>query len=165
MLIAEALASCTTVEDASEFFQQTPRTGGGLLMLGDPSGEIAAVEISNGQVVRRDAQNDRLAHSNRYCCAPMRQLEVHEEAMYAKNHALNGRRVHQSSELPAAERTNEVRSRGDSESDVESRSRRQTLGRYNLHARRILAHHRLAAAAAVGESSASEFQPDVYRTV
>jgi predicted choloylglycine hydrolase len=98
MLIAEALAACRTVGDAVQFFQQTPRTGGGLLMLGDPSGEIAAVEISNRQVVRRDPQHDRLAHSNRYCSATMRQLEVHEEAMYGKNHFLSGRRVHQSSE-------------------------------------------------------------------
>lgn len=98
MLIAEALASLQTVHQTVEFFQRTPRTGGGLLMLGDPSGEIASLEISNGQVVRRNPQDDRLAHSNRYCCAPMRQVEVDEQATYGKNHALNGRRVHQSSE-------------------------------------------------------------------
>lgn len=99
MLIAEALAAFQTVDEAVEFFQQTPRTGGGLLMLGDPSGDIASLEISNSQVVRRHPQNDRLAHSNRYWCAPTRQVEVDERSTYGTKspRSLQGRRVHQSS--------------------------------------------------------------------
>ena len=67
-------------------------------MLGDASGEIASLEISNAQAVRRDTRNDRIAHSNRYGCAEMQQVEVHEDATYDRNHALSGRRVHQSSQ-------------------------------------------------------------------
>lgn len=107
MLIAEALARFESVDDAVTFFNLTPRTGGGLLMLGDAGGAIASIEISSTRLHRRDPApgTDRLGHTNRYCSPAMREVELHPSATH--NHkapqALRGRRVHRSAEDRDAE--------------------------------------------------------------
>jgi Acyl-coenzyme A:6-aminopenicillanic acid acyl-transferase len=102
MLIAESLANCRTVEEAVNFFQQSRRVGGGLLMLGDAGGTIASLEISSTRLVRRDppAQRDRLCHTNRFCCPATSEVELDPSAVYGTNAPtpLRGRRVHQSSD-------------------------------------------------------------------
>jgi hypothetical protein len=100
MLIAEALANLRTVDEAIAFFQRTPRTGGGLLMLGDADGRIAAIDISPTRVAVRTPERDRLFHTNRYCSAVMCEVEIPSVATYGDRSPtpLRGRRVHQSSE-------------------------------------------------------------------
>ncbi|HUG18497.1 MAG TPA: C45 family peptidase [Planctomycetaceae bacterium] len=102
MLISEAMANCRTVEDAVEYFQTSPRVGGGLLMLGDSRGTIASLEISSTRCVRRDPADgrDRLCHTNRFCCSATCEVELSESAVYGQQApaVLRGRRVHQSSD-------------------------------------------------------------------
>ena len=106
MLIADALARFRSVDQAVDFFFQSPRVGGGLLMLGDPSGTIASLEISNTRVERREpaAGHDRLFHTNRYCCAAMSAIEVDDRAMHGTKspRPLRGHRVHQSADERSA---------------------------------------------------------------
>ena len=106
MLIADALARFRSVDQAVDFFSKSPRVGGGLLMLGDPSGTIASLEISSTRVERRDPAvgHDRLFHTNRYCCAAMSAIEVDDRAMHGTKspRPLRGRRVHQSAEARSA---------------------------------------------------------------
>jgi len=100
MLIGEALARLRTVEEAIAWFRATPRVGGGLLMLGDESGRIAALDISNTQLEVRHPERDRLFHTNRYCADAMGRVELSDAAVYSERSpaVLRGRRVHQSGE-------------------------------------------------------------------
>ena len=102
MLIADALARFETVDQATDFLANSPRVGGGLLMLGDAGGAIASIEISNTRLERRDSQSgtDRLCHTNRYCKPAMREVELHSAATHHNKapQPLRGRRVHRSSE-------------------------------------------------------------------
>lgn len=104
MLIGEALARFRTVRETCEFFQTTPRIGGGLLMLGDADGRIAALELSNSCVKVRETAEEYLAYTNRYCHADMPELELDESATYGirSPQVLRGRRVHQSADTRAA---------------------------------------------------------------
>lgn len=100
MLIAEAMSRLKTVPAAVEFFRGTPRSGGGMLMLGDAEGRIAAIDISNSRESARDPERDRLFHSNRYCSPSTKEVELDAAAVYARRspRALQGRRVHQSAD-------------------------------------------------------------------
>ena len=100
MLIAEALSGCRTVEEACDLFQSTPRVGGGLLMLGDAAGTIAAVEISNTTVQVREPVEERLSHTNRYCRPDMGRFELDETSTYGARSPspLRNTRVHDSSD-------------------------------------------------------------------
>src|SRR5690606_2851526 len=101
ILVAEALSRCRTVEEVCEWFQSTPRVGGGLLMLGDAAGTIAAVEISNSTVKVREPVTDRLSHTNRYCHPEMARFELDATSRHgARSPApLRGVRVHQSADV------------------------------------------------------------------
>jgi hypothetical protein len=101
MLIAEALSRCRTVEEVCDWFQSTPRVGGGLLMLGDAAGTIAAVEISNSTVKVREPVTDRLSHTNRYCHPDMARFELDATSTHGARSpaSLRGGRVHHSSDV------------------------------------------------------------------
>ena len=107
MAIAEALSRCKSVDETVEFFSQTPRVGGGLLMLGDADGTIASLEVSNRRLKRRDPEpeQDYLGHTNRYCSPFMCSIELHPHATHGDRapEVLRGRRVHKSSELRDAD--------------------------------------------------------------
>ena len=100
MLVAEALSRFRTIEETCHFFEKMPRVGGGLLMLGDADGRIAAVELSNSRVRVRQAEQDYLAHTNRFCGSAMLDVELSKTAMYGIHfpQVLRGRRVHQSAD-------------------------------------------------------------------
>ena len=101
MLIAEALSRCRTIAETVEYFRSMPRIGGGLLMLGDADGRIAALELSNTRVEVRDATDGHLSHTNRYCHSDMAAIELQDDVAYAEGapRVLQGRVVHQSSTL------------------------------------------------------------------
>ncbi len=86
MAIADALASCATVEEAVRHFKSAPRWGAGLLMLADPSGDIASVELSNTRTgVRRPANGtDWLLCTNVCLCNETREVQVSELAAYSE---------------------------------------------------------------------------------
>ena len=69
-------------------------------MLGDASGRIAALDISNTRVQVREPKQDRIFHTNRYCHPGMADIEL--EATSVHHHRspeqLRGRRVHQSAD-------------------------------------------------------------------
>lgn len=101
MHIAEALSRFACVDETVAYFRTAPRVGGGLLMLGDATGRIAALDVSNSRVELREAEHDRMFHTNRYCCPAMREVELSPAAVHNERSplALRGRRVHQSAEL------------------------------------------------------------------
>lgn len=85
MAIAEALATCESVSAALECISQRPRWGGGILMLADATGDIAALELANTRsAVRRPAAGqDWLAFTNVCFCPEIRAVQVPETAVFS----------------------------------------------------------------------------------
>lgn len=82
MLVQEALETCKTVREAVTYFQKSPRAGGALLMLADPSGDMVALEMAPSRVVVREAEGDVLMHTNHYQTEDLKQIQVPLEATY-----------------------------------------------------------------------------------
>jgi predicted choloylglycine hydrolase len=103
MAISDALARCGTVTDAADAITSKPRSGGGLLMLADATGDVASLELSSTRAeLRRPAPGeDVLFHANAFATARMREVQVAWDAVYTNRAPtpLRGRRVHQSSHL------------------------------------------------------------------
>lgn len=102
MLIADALAHCTTVDAAVDRMRGRARAGGGMLMLADAEGQIASLELSSTRSAVRRPTGGRnwLTHTNRFQCAEMADVELDPRAVYSKRApaALRGLRVHQSAD-------------------------------------------------------------------
>jgi hypothetical protein len=100
MLISEALLRCRTISELSMYLQQTPRSGGGLLLAADESGRIAALEISNTLVRKCDPVRGRLFRSNRYRHPELASHEIAADACYGNRApvALRGQRIHESAD-------------------------------------------------------------------
>ena len=103
MLVSEALGHCRTVPEAIGFLSSARRWGGGLLMLGDASGQIGSVELSNTRSASHAdlGGTDWLFHANRFRNSSMRSAEINDQAVYSNRspRALRGERVHTSSDL------------------------------------------------------------------
>jgi hypothetical protein len=84
MAISLALERCRTVAEAANLIATRPRWGGGLLMLADATGDIASLELSNSraQLRRPAAGEDLVFHSNAFCTAPMREVQVPDDAIF-----------------------------------------------------------------------------------
>jgi predicted choloylglycine hydrolase len=84
MAISEALAKCQTVTEAANWIASRPRWGGGLLMLADPSGDIASLELSNTRSrLRRPADGENVIHhTNCFAQPEMRAVEVPADATF-----------------------------------------------------------------------------------
>ena len=82
--ITAALEQCGTVAEAARLITARPRWGGGLLMLADPSGDIASLELSSTrcQLRRPAAGEDVLFHTNAFHTAPMRAVQVSPDAVF-----------------------------------------------------------------------------------
>lgn len=108
MLIADALASCASVTEAIRQITAKPRWGGGLLMLADAAGDIAAVELSNTRagIRRPPADTDWLLNTNVCHCQETCEVQVSESAAFSANtpvplrgqavlrpHAIRARRI------------------------------------------------------------------------
>ncbi len=102
MLVSDTLAHCTTVDEAVDHIDRMARTGGGILMLADAEDRIASLELSSTRsAVRLPFQDtDRLAHTNRFQCAKMADVELDPQAVHSKLAplALRGLRVHESAD-------------------------------------------------------------------
>ena len=100
MLISSALERCATVDEAVKFMGNQPRFGGALLMLADAGGDIASLELSGNhhQVRRPEAGQDVVFHTNRFMTPQMRQVEVHDQAVFTKPADVRGLRVHDSAD-------------------------------------------------------------------
>ena len=102
MAVAEALGRCATVEEAADFIAATPRWGGGMLMLADAAGDIAALELSNTQCCLRrpNSGGGILFHTNQFHTETMKQIQVSPRAIFADTapQVVRGRRVLESSE-------------------------------------------------------------------
>jgi acyl-CoA:6-aminopenicillanic acid acyl transferase len=102
MHIAETLERCRTVTEAAELIASRPRWGGALLMLADADGDIASLELSSTRShLRRPADGDDvLTHSNAFSSAPLREVQIADDAVYTDRAPtpLRGRRFHQSSD-------------------------------------------------------------------
>lgn len=102
MLIADALAHCTTVDAAVDRIGGRTRAGGGMLMLADAAGQIASLELSSTRCAIRRPESGRnwLTHTNRFQCAEMADVELDSRAVYSQcaPTALRGLRVHQSAD-------------------------------------------------------------------
>ena len=103
MAIADALASCGTVAEATARIASRPRWGSGILMLADEAGDLASLELSNTRShVRRPGEGeDLIFHTNAFWCDAMREVQIARDAVFADAAppALRGRRVLQSPEL------------------------------------------------------------------
>jgi len=106
MVIAETLGRCGTVAEAVDWIVSRPRWGGGLVMLADADGDLAAVELSNTRsAVRRPAEGeDVLFHANQFAIPSMRGVEAPRDAVFTDKapDPLVGRRLHESSEKRTA---------------------------------------------------------------
>jgi predicted choloylglycine hydrolase len=102
MIISEALERCATVAEAVQWISARPRWGGALLMLADPGGDIASLELTNtrARVRRPGPDSDLLFHSNAFWLAEMREVEVRREAIFTERApaSMRGRRLHESAE-------------------------------------------------------------------
>ncbi len=102
MAISEALGRCGSVSEAISAISRWPRCGGALLMLADPSGDIAALELAGDRAHARrpQAEADWLFHSNAYHSAELKEVEAPAETYYsdAAPELLRGRRVMESPE-------------------------------------------------------------------
>jgi hypothetical protein len=85
MLIADALASCATVEEAVRRITSSSRWGAGMLMLADAAGDLASVELSNTRegVRRPVAGTDWLLVTNVCHCPETCAVQVPESAAYS----------------------------------------------------------------------------------
>jgi len=103
VLISEALQRCATVAEAAEWISSRPRWGGGLLMLADPSGDIASLELSNtrSELRRPCGDSDVLFHTNSFFAPAMKEVEMAEGARYTDlaPPPLRGRRIHESADV------------------------------------------------------------------
>jgi hypothetical protein len=102
MLVADALAHCTTVDAAVDRIGGRSRAGGGMLMLADAKGQIASLELSSTRYAVRRPERGRnwLTHTNRFQCAEMADAELDSRAVFSQRAptALRGLRVHQSAD-------------------------------------------------------------------
>jgi hypothetical protein len=102
MAISEALARCRTVSEASNWICSRARWGGGLLMLADPSGDIASLELSStrSKLRRPDGDADLIYHTNCFSDGEMCETQVPATAVFTDRvpTSLRGRRVLQSAE-------------------------------------------------------------------
>lgn len=85
MLIAEALGTCRSVNEAAELLSSRPRWGAGMLMLADSGGDLASLELSHTRAgLRRPGPGEDLVfHSNQYSTDRLRQVEVADDAVYS----------------------------------------------------------------------------------
>jgi hypothetical protein len=101
MRLGEALASCRTVQEASDYLTSKSRWGSGLIMLADAAGATASLELTpTRHYVRAGSRRSVLSHANRVCGQPTSEVQVGMGAVYGKraSHVLRGQRVHLSSE-------------------------------------------------------------------
>jgi Acyl-coenzyme A:6-aminopenicillanic acid acyl-transferase len=102
MVITEALERCATVTQAADWISARPRWGGGILMLADPSGDIASLELSNTRTrLRRPATGeDMIFHTNQFRTQEMKSIQVSPDAIFTNraHPAARGRRVLESAE-------------------------------------------------------------------
>jgi hypothetical protein len=84
MAISEALAKCRTVTEAANWIASRPRWGSGLLMLADPSGDIASLELSNtrSKLRRPSDREDVIFHTNCFAEPEMCAIEVPADATF-----------------------------------------------------------------------------------
>jgi hypothetical protein len=105
LAISAALERCGTVNEAADCIGARPRWGGGLLMLADATGDIAALELSSTRShLRRPATGeDVLFNTNALASATLCEVQIPWEAVYDDRAPtpLRGRRLHLSSELRA----------------------------------------------------------------
>jgi hypothetical protein len=87
MAIAEALGRCTSVSDAATLIAARPRWGAGIVMLADPAGEIASLELSNTRSALRGPRpgEDVLVHTNCFSCDETRDVELPRDAVFSGN--------------------------------------------------------------------------------
>ncbi len=85
MLIADALANCASVAEATERIAHRPRWGAGMLMLADASGDLASLELSNTRtgLRRPPSGQDWLAFTNVCCCPETCAVQVAETDMFS----------------------------------------------------------------------------------
>jgi hypothetical protein len=102
MAISDALANCKSVDEAAARIAARPRWGGGLLMLADPSGDVASLELSNGRsALRRPGPGEQVVfHTNRFQAPEMREVELPRSAAFTCDapRPLRGKVVHDSAE-------------------------------------------------------------------
>jgi hypothetical protein len=85
MVIAEALAGCSTVAEAIAHVRQRPHWGAGILMLADASGDLASLELSNTRsaVRRPNPGSDWIAFTNVCRCPETMAVQVAEDAVFS----------------------------------------------------------------------------------
>ena len=97
--VERALCRCRSVQQAIDEIVRLPRSGGALLMLGDNSGHLAALELSaEHHAVRRPNGEHILFHSNAYRTERMQQYEIPRNSIYSAQapHSLRHQPVYQS---------------------------------------------------------------------
>lgn len=97
MAISGALAACATVAEATDFIARRHRWGAAILTLGDCTGDIAVLELSNTRaaVRRPGAGEDWLLATNVCICPEITPVQTPERFVYSDRapRALRGIRV------------------------------------------------------------------------
>lgn len=103
MVVDEALATCSTVDEAAALIESRTRWGSGLLMLADAGGDIASLELSNtrAQMRRPAGDDDVVFHTNRFVQPHMQAVQIDRQAVFRRRvpRQLLGVRVLESAEM------------------------------------------------------------------
>lgn len=102
LAIENALANCSTVNEAADRITRLPHGGGALIMLADTHGDIASLELSaDHSSLRRPDDDDVVHHSNAYRTATMQKIELPHDSVYNDQAppALRNVRIRESAEI------------------------------------------------------------------
>lgn len=84
ILIQEALEKYETTEEAVRFFKESLRSGGALLLVGDSSGDVRALEISCNRIGVREMRDGFIVNTNHFKTEEMKPIDIPEDAVHSK---------------------------------------------------------------------------------
>lgn len=101
LLVQHVLETCATTREAIDSLCSGKRSGGGILLVADASGDTVTVELSSNFCGVREPRDGLLINTNHYKCREMTSYDIPRNAYYTNKNvkALRGIRVHESSEL------------------------------------------------------------------
>ena len=101
ILIQEALEKYETTEETVEFFQKSLRSNGALLLIGDSSGDIEALEISCHRTGVRLLEDSFIVNTNHFHSEQMKPIDIPVDAVFSDkclDKSLVGKRIRESTE-------------------------------------------------------------------
>jgi len=115
ILIQEALERYETTEETVKFFKESLRGNGAILLVGDSSGDIRALEISCNRIGVGEPRNGFIVNTNHFQTEEMKPFDIPQNAIYTEKaypKSLMGKRIRESMGTEKrCERANELLSK------------------------------------------------------